>query len=160
MSLLPDSSSFTDFGGNKLDYTAPVDPTYDRSAAEVNGVFCNVAEMSRSVSRGFVRFVGGSSPTLSSWDANWKGATATLPIVAHSSTGVYTITFPSTVSDESGSASHTVNIRCVKGGLEGTTFGFVNSSASANVITVDTAKISGGFAADDLSGVTICVIFW
>src|SRR5271169_4903419 len=114
MPLLPESSSFDDFGGAKINYSDPVDDTTDRDASEVNGVFCDVAMMSRAAVRGWLRMtLSASTPTLASttsWNTTWKGSTSTPPVLARSTTGVFTITFPTTVNDENGD-SHTVNIQ-------------------------------------------------
>jgi len=111
MSLPPDTLSYSDVGGTKLEYSAVVDTSTDRSAAEVNLAFAASAAMTRtSIKAWFTFSVNGSgAPTLVSWDASWKGGTVTPPTFALIATGKYTITLPATVLDEQG-VSHSVNI--------------------------------------------------
>ncbi len=164
---LPDSDSFSTFGGAKTDYQPVENPSTDYAAAQLNPAFCDVAETTRTVPRGFVRMTCAASTgglVLVDWDAVWKGATGTLPVLGRTSTGVFTITLPTTVSDEFNSTqgltlNHTVNIRAVIGlEIEGGTFGFINGTpTSANVITVQLAG-SGG-SASDFAGTNI-VVCW
>ena len=160
MPQLPESLSFNDVGGTKNEYTAVVDSSTDRSADEVNSAFCAIAEATRTVDRGWLRFVAvadGYTPALvssSTWNTVWKGGTATSPVFGHPSTGVVTITLPTTVNDEQG-VSHTVNVQGVTGNIEGSTFGFINCDASSNVITVRTANTAG--SANNLTGSTIYI---
>ena len=114
MALPPDSLSFSDLGGTKLEYTAPVDTSTDRSANEVNLAFAAAAALTRTAVRSWLKFsINGSGvPTLVSWDASWKGGTSTPPVPWKISNGKYLITFPTTVLDEQGT-SHTINFNAV-----------------------------------------------
>jgi len=114
MSLPPDTLSYSDLGGTKIEYSAPVDTSTDRSAAEVNLAFAATAEMTRTSLRTWFKFrVNGSgAPTLVSWDASWKGGTVTPPTFALIATGKYTVTLPATVLDEQG-VSHSINLQAV-----------------------------------------------
>ena len=114
MGLPPDSLSYSDLGGTKLDYTAPVDSSTDRSATEVNAAFAATAAMTRTSIRCWLKFStdGAGAPTLISWDASWKGGTTTPPTIALSATGKYLVTLPTTVLDEQ-AVSHSVNIQAV-----------------------------------------------
>ena len=118
MSLPPDSLSYSDLGGTKTDYTAPVDSSTDRSATEVNAAFAATAAMTRTSIRCWIKFStnGAGAPTLVSWDASWKGGTTTPPTIALSATGKYLITFPATVLDEQ-AVSHSVNLQAVTGNI-------------------------------------------
>jgi hypothetical protein len=94
------------------------------------------------------------------WDAVWANATSTIPTLSRTSTGLFTITTPSVVSDEYFASvgiinNHTVNLHKANANFEGTTFGFINCSASGNVITLNTANTSG--SANDMVGVTVSI---
>jgi hypothetical protein len=98
---------------------------------------------------------------LNSWQAVWANVTVTTPILARTTTGIFTVTLPSVVSDEYDASlgitnNITVNLLGAVGGLESTTFGFINASASGNVINLHTAN-SGG-SANDLVGSIIMVV--
>ena len=158
---LPDSDSFVTYGGSKINYSAPVNPNTDYDATLLNLAFCNVAEITRTVPRAYVRFTGASTTgnlILVNWDANWKGATTTAPILARSGTGIYTITFPTEVGDENG-GSHNINFVSIYGvEIEGTVE-LVHGQASltsANIITLYTFNVSG--AAMDMVGINCNVI--
>lgn len=161
MPVLPESSSFNDFGGSKVDYSPVVDTSTDRSAQQLNDALCDVAQMSRTAIRGWVRITLSpmNNPTLvssNSWNTVWRGGTSTSPTFIRSGTGVNTITFPASVNDEQGNA-HTINIQSAQIELEGGNFGFCSTSVtSANVITIYTANTSG--SASDFSCVA-CIWF-
>lgn len=159
---LPDQFSFTNAGGAKEDYAlGPIDPLTDRVATEVNLALCAVAQSTRSIPRGYVKFTTAATTgalVLVSWDAVWKGATSTAPTLSRSSAGVFLVTFPATVSDEQGDATtHTVNIKGAVASNEDN-FGFIRCKpSSANVITVRLADTTGTPA--DLVGSNIFVMF-
>lgn len=96
------------------------------------------------------------------WWANWSNVTTTAPIPSRTTTGQFLITLPASVSDEYdaslGNANTIIlNLTAAQASMEGTTtFGFVNASASGNVISVNTANTSG--SANDLVGVTLLVV--
>lgn len=97
------------------------------------------------------------------WWAQWANVSETAPIPSRTSTGVFTFTLPTMVSNEyTASFGQTDNIpvalNAAKGSLEGSTPGFVNASASGNVITVNTFG-SGGSASDLVSSVLFLVAY-
>lgn len=141
---LPDADSLSTYGGPYANYgIGPVDPTTDLDANLFNKVIANVAMMSRMVDRCEVAFVwNGSTATVSSWEAMWKGVTTTAPTVARSSTGLFVITWPSTVQDEL-LVSHTTNLVSAFGWAQGSTAFEVQAQASANTTTVYTFTGSG-----------------
>lgn len=150
---LPESDSLDTYGGEKNDYGPVVDPTTDRAAADANKAFATVAMGSRMVPRVEVAFLGhATAPTVSAWEAVWKGTTTTAPVPAHSATGVYTLTFPSSVNDELIEA-HVVNMQRAWGQAEGATAYHVQCSVSANVVTVRVFDMAG--AANDAVGATL-----
>lgn len=161
MPSLPESISYTDLGSDKTDYSNPVNSSTDRMAAEINTAFVNTAMMTRTANRGWIRFQtdGSGNPSLvssASWNTVWRANTSAQPVLVKTGTGVMTATFPVSVTDEQ-SNSHTTNIQLVHGGLEGTVVGFINCSASANVITIRTFNVAGSAA--DLLSTNINVVF-
>jgi hypothetical protein len=95
----------------------------------------------RTLTRAYVSFVGGSSPLLSSHEAVW--GTGTAPVVTHTATGTYSITWPATVTDALGGSQY-VSIRCGWGGLTSNSAGSVNvNKNTANSVTVYTFDASG-----------------
>lgn len=157
---LPDVDSTTTYGGELFDYTASVDPTTDRPAAGANPAYTSVAMMTHTVPRALARFSpqGSGTPILAAagfqWDAVWKAATGTAPVLAHTGTGTHTITFPTTVNDEIAAgqpgylaAGHTVNFRMAMPSVEpgSTTLWQVSAVVtSPNVITVTTWSPNAG----------------
>jgi hypothetical protein len=154
---LPESISYSDVGGNKTDYSPAVNTNTDRLGTEMDTALVNIAMMTRTVNRGWIRFStdGYGVPTLTSWNACWRGNTSAQPVVARTGIGVLTATFATSVLDEQ-ALSHTTNIQLVQAASETIPLIFV-SSASANVITIKT--FDNSFAAKDGYNNIINVIF-
>ena len=156
---LPNSDSFDQLGGKKINYSQIEDPNTDVDAGQYSQMCFDVAMMTATSPRCWVRFTGGTSPVLVAHNSVWGNSAPVTPVIAHTSTGTYTITFPSTVNDGLGTPSSTitVNLRVAWDSVDG---GLFTQSARAwvtapNVISVKT-YLSG--ASDDLSGITINVI--
>lgn len=158
---LPDISSTDDYGmpdGGFVDFEIPVvDPTTDQSAAGANACMNDTAMMTHTATRAWARFAAGTSPTLAAvngHDAQWGSASGVAPVIAHSTTGVYTATWPTTVNDQLG-ATHSVNLRFAKRpNIEGSTLYFAQATmTSPNVMTIYVFNSAG--AANDATGVTI-----
>jgi hypothetical protein len=97
---------------------------------------------------------------LASW-AVWSNATSIPVTLARTTTGVFTITTPATVSDEYDASFNitnniSVSLSAAHASAEGSTPCFINASASGNVITLHTFNSSG--SANDLSGSNIVVV--
>lgn len=165
---LPDKDTFNTFGGPKTNYAAIEDATTDRDAVMANYAYCDTAMMSRMCPRAWATLVtaGTGAPTLAAtnpWEAMWKQATTTAPVLARAAVGTYTVTFPTLVLDEGttlgGSPqSHTVNFAHARGWAEsGTTSLNVQCVVtSANVITVYAFNPATG-ALVDTTGVALVV---
>ena len=153
---LPDSSSIDDFGGILSDYLiGVVDPSTDMSAAAGNSMSATVAMGSRMVPRCEVSFTGAAvAPVTVAFEAVWKSKTPTIPTAARTGTGVFTFTFPASVSDEL-LAPHVLNLTSAWGFASGGTAYHAQASASANVLTVYVFTLAG--AASDAVGATIRV---
>lgn len=159
---LPESLSYNELGGTKQDYSPVSDATTDRAANEINLTTAATSAMSRTALRGRVRFTTASTTgglVLNGWETVWKGETATLPLLARSTAGVFTITFPTSVVDEAGE-SHLVNIKDVVAGSETITVLASAVVTSANVITVTVAALSGGVVTTGDNVGTIIKVFF
>jgi hypothetical protein len=157
--------------GGFADYEIePTDPTTDWTSGNppnengtggsgANQLIADVAGMTRVSIRCWARFTAGSSPVLATTnpdDAVWGNAAGVVPVVAHSTTGVWTMTWPTTITDQFGT-TRSVNLRRARVSLEGSTLAFVQCSVtSPNVVTI--YGFSTGFSANDLtSSYTILV---
>lgn len=159
---LPDIDDADTFGGADLvDYVqAPVDSTTDRGANGVNPLVADVAAMTHTAVRAWAQFTpaGGGAPTVNKSDALWAKTSYTPPTAARTTTGVYTLTWPTQVYDEVPNGApgyvgpHALNLR-------GGTCGCAGAGAwlcsvlltSANVLTVNFYNPTTG-ALQDPSG--------
>jgi hypothetical protein len=102
---LPGSDSVDDFGGGLVDYDgiAVIDPETDRGAAGVNRMVADVSGMTHTIDRAWCQMTlnGSATPALVAYDTVWGNnpATAAAPVLARSTTGVYTMTLPLEVPD-------------------------------------------------------------
>lgn len=160
---LPEIDSLETYGGEKSNYAPVEDSSTDESADHRNLYAMNVAAMTQTAIRAWCRFVGHAvtptDPTSNVHGAVWGNGSGVKPTVARTGSGTYTITWPSTVTDEL-NEDHTVNLRCVlRPNVEGSTLYHATASVtSSNVVTVYTFNAAG--SANDAAGVTIgvCVI--
>lgn len=141
MPLLPGKMSYAEVGGTKVDYAPVVDPTTDRSAAEINNAFASAAALTRTSIRFWARFATDNSgdgylAEANSWDSVWKTNSPSNPIIAHPSTGKYTVTLPTIVKDEQQN-DQTLTFLTGWGQVEGDTFYHVQVSVTdGHVLTI------------------------
>jgi hypothetical protein len=91
------------YGGPYANYgTGVVDPTTDMDAGAGNKLMAAVSGMSLTRLATWVKFTpnGSSAPVLNLHSELWKNVGLAIPVVARSTTGTYTITYPTQVSDE------------------------------------------------------------
>ena len=142
--LPPDSLSYSDLGGTKLEYSAPVDTSTDRSAEEVNAAFAAVAAMTRTAPKAWLKFAvsGAGALTLVDWDAVWKASTVTPPVLTLVTTGKILITLPATVLDEQGE-SHSLNLKAAFASIEASTdtFSGVIYCLEPKILTANTVRL-------------------
>lgn len=166
MCPMPKSSSIVAFDGrNKVDgLIPPAIQNTDWSNPKLATAVSDVAGMGQTAPRfcGLLTLAtttgGLSMPT---WRAVWQNVTSTAPVLSRTTTGVFTVTLPSVVSDEyDGSLGITNNIAvslfACSSSLTGTSAGLVNASASGSVITIHTFNTSG--SANDLSGNQVLLV--
>jgi hypothetical protein len=159
MAGLPGIDSLSTYGDAKSNYAPVEDPTTDEDAAHRNLYAANVAAMTQTAPRAICRFVGhGTTPTDPASNVHfavWGNDVSVKPVVAHSATGVFTITWPSTITDELGE-EHSVNLVDGWPNVNGSTLYHAQVTITApNVATVYVFNSAG--AANDAVGVTIAV---
>lgn len=147
---LPDIDSITSYNGapngTLIDYSAVEDPNTDQPAAGANAQQASTAMMTRMASRAYCTFTyaSGSSAPVNEHDAVWGTGAPVLPVVARSSAGIFTITWPTTVSDALG-ATRSVNFRRGWPNIEAAgvvLVGYVKRN-SANVLQINIVNGSG-----------------
>lgn len=110
---LPSVDAFSSFVTvDELTDFAPVtDPTTDVPASAMNILMANSAMSSRMMPRAYVVWQwDGAAVEIIEHDAVWGNSFAVQPTVVHSSTGLYTITWPATVADALGD-NHNINLK-------------------------------------------------
>lgn len=156
---LPDVDDLSTYGGALANYAPIEDATTDEDAAWRNKYAANVAGMTQTACRAWCTFLGHASaptdPASNVHGAVWGDDVSVKPTVARTGTGVFTVTWPSTVTDELAEV-HTVNLRRCWANVEGATAYFVTTTVTAaNVVTLRVFNSSA--AANDAAGVTFTV---
>jgi len=116
---LPNSSSINAYGSGVLVDAVPlVDPTSEIGASALNPLRNDVSAMTATSPRLIFQYKGTSGTpavtTSATWtagnDSHWGNAFAVQPVMARTSTGIYTVQLPASVSDQIGN-TNLVNIR-------------------------------------------------
>lgn len=160
---LPSVASLSDYGGVKQNFAEVTDPVNDEDADDRNDYVGDVAGMTQTVARAWVRFVGNATtptdPVSNVHGAVWGNLVGVKPAVTRTGTGVFLITWPTTTNDDVGTA-HTTAIRGVqRPNLESSTLYHAQAVVtSANTVTV--YIFNSGGSANDAVGVTINVAVW
>lgn len=160
MAVIPDVDSLATYGGALENYgIGVIDPLTDRDALAMNRALATVAGMSHTAIRAWCRFTTAATTggmVLVSHDAVWGNGSSVAPVLARSSAGVFTVTWPTTVTDELG-VSHAVSFRCsLRPNVSSSTCYHANAvRTSANILTVYTFLANG--TADDIAGTTVNV---
>jgi len=157
----PAIDALATYGGALANYAPIVDPTTDRDADAANQAYASTAAMTHTATQAWARFVtSATTPTLAvtnSNDAAWGNSTPYQPAPTRSTTGIFLLTWPTTIIDELG-ATHTINFRWAEVSIEGaaTMSGFARCVVTApNVVRVHVFDTT--FAAADLAGKTLLV---
>lgn len=155
----PAKDTIAGYGGVLNDYAAVVDPTTDRPAAGSNQAYGTAAAMTHNAAKAFARVVLAASTgalalaSSNGHDAAWGSSAPVVPTLVRTALGVFTITWPATITDEIG-ATQSVFFRYAQGTVEGASAYLLTSSVTAaNVVTLYAWTTAG--AASDLVGVTI-----
>jgi hypothetical protein len=155
MAGVPDIDDFTaTYGGAKSNYWPVEDPTTDEDAAVRNLYAMNVAYMTGMCPRAWVRFTGAATTgamILVAHQSLWGNAVGVAPTLARTSAGLYTITWPTTVTDQLGTV-HTLNFRGSWTNVRdlSATWNDNSNITSANVCTVQMRNQAG--TATDTTG--------
>jgi len=156
---LPDTATIDSYGGVKVNFGPIEDPTTDRDAALASDAYGDVAGMTQTAFRTFVRFTcaTGVAPALAEHWAVWgnQPLTVTPPTPGRTGAGVFTMTWPATTTDALGVTRSTA-LRSAICSVEGAAFKFAQASVIApNVVQIDCGLINGTH--DDLNGVTLAL---
>jgi|GEM_PF-2208077 len=145
--LLPDTAGVSTFGGNEYaDEDAVVDPETEVSATYLNRMTTQLAASAYTQHRAWARVsVTATVPTLEDHAAVWGDTPAVAPVVARTSAGIFTLTWPTSVDDlQATPEAHSVNIRAVVGhSIDGASALVPRwTITSANVLTVTIHNLS------------------
>lgn len=155
---LPGIDDIDDLGGVKENEAPIEDITRELDAAHINKLEANVAMATRTQPRAWARLTLAATTgamVLESHMAVWGSASGDAPVVARSTTGVFTVTWPTDVEDELG-VTHTTNLRAAWASVEGATpYQHTETVTAANVVTIRMFTASG--VADDAAGVKVNV---
>ena len=160
---LPDQDDYlSTYGGSKINYAPPEDPTTDEDAGIRNQYVANVAMMTLTAVRALALFTPAATTgtmALVSHAANWGNSATVAPVLNRVAAGVYTLTWPATVIDALG-LSHTTNFRFVTCNVRGSGTPWIYNAAitSANVVTVWTYSSAG--AATDPATTNVDVVVY
>lgn len=158
---LPDIADVDTYGGLKVNHAPLVDSSKQETANNRNEYVADVAALTNTGLRGWCAFDPGASvgdPATNVHGAMWGSAAPVKPTPSKNSTGNYTITWPTTVTDALG-VVHTTNIRRALWNVEGTTFVHVQvTPATANTVTVLMFDAAG--SATDGGASTIVTVYY
>jgi hypothetical protein len=148
MTALPNSSNINTYGAQtKINYQnlPPADPTTDWDNTLLAPGLCDVANMTLTSPRFQISLTLAASTgalVINNWFSVWQNATNTAPIIAQTSTGIFTITLPLSVSDQytqsiGQPSAIPVNLTQAISSFAGNGFfGFCNISCATNVLTL------------------------
>jgi hypothetical protein len=147
MAGLPDIDTLSTYGGAKEDYAPVEDASTDLSASHWNLLAMSVAGVTQTACRAWCTFVGhGTTPTDPSSNVHgsvWGNVLGVKPVVARTGGGIYTITWPTSITDELGQ-SHSVALRRSWGSAEGpAAFIVTTTMTSSNIITLRVFDAAG-----------------
>lgn len=155
---LPGTATIATYGGVKVDSAPIEDPTTNLSADEWTACAADVAMMTRTALRAWIKFTGATytsgtqSITIVGRSAMW-GASEDVA-VTQTSAGSYSITYPTTIVDETGVSKTLglIDVIAAKAFVYPVTW---TGHASANVAQV---KLYRAGALDSCDGDTITVV--
>lgn len=161
---LPDRDDYAIVGGEITDYQPAEDASTDLPALADAIARCNVAAMSRVVTRAYAAFTtNGTTCTLLDCDGCWPSGTfggPNAPTVTRTGLGLYTVTWPTTITDERG-VTHNLNLRRGLGDIEPGSSPpaiFVHVSCpTPNTASVEAINTNTGTVWDPTSAIVVTV---
>lgn len=146
-SHLPNASTASNYDAlNKINDQdlPPTDHTLDWDNPSLASAVCDVAGLTQTALRFWCRLTLNTTTggmVLNEWHAVWGNVTVTAPVPARVSTGVFTLTLPTTVSNEYDASfgttnNITVNLKTGFANMESAVSAGLNVSCSGNVITI------------------------
>ncbi len=154
---LPAIYTLSTYGGAMANYAPVEDPTTDRDATAANQAYASAAAATHTTPRAWARFTAAASTgamVLVAHDAVW--GTSVPPTLARTSAGIFTVTWPATITDELGTVQ-TVALRAATATYEGAVAYFAGASATVNIATINVGLGTTG-ALNDAVGVNILVV--
>lgn len=163
---LPNIADVDTYGGELQNAGEVEDPTTDQDADAFNEMKADCAGMTHTAPRALFRFLGHATTPADPasgfiHDALWGSTAGVKPSAAKGGTGIYTCTWPTTVTDELGNDVD-LNLRVAKAWVE--VSGSTRYSAHARVTAANEVEvrvfIDGGAGADtldDAAGLAIVV---
>jgi hypothetical protein len=154
---VPDVDDLATLGGVMTDYAPVEDATCDMAAAFDNKVRANVAAMTQTADRAEVHFVTAAAGPFAATAhfSLWGNSPAVAPVITRAALGRFTITWPTSATDELGVA-HTVNLVGGRANAQSTTFAQAQVvKTAANVVDVYLFDAAG--AASDFVGTVLDV---
>ena len=161
---LPDVDSLATAGGALKDYSPPIDPTTDRSAAGANTAYANQAAATHTTTRAIarVKWNGTSAPTILWHDEVWNNGSNPAPTVQRVGVGQMLLIQANgasggTVVDEipsnmpgGGSNPHTLNLQVGWANCEGAPYmGAVGISSPSTIAMNIYGFVTGGATFQD-----------
>jgi hypothetical protein len=158
MSGLPDKSTLSTYGGVLVNARPVENGATDQSASAGNQAMADCAGMTRTSTRAWARFTTAATLgalVLNSWDAVYGEVVSNAaPTFIKGSTGLFSVVFPSTITDAL-SVVHPLNFQRCGVMVEGSTLFLAQAGFVANAVTV--AVWTTGFALTDAVGTVIHV---
>ena len=163
--VLPSISDLASFGGPKSNLTQVVDPVTDEDADDRNAAFANAAAVSHTLWRAWCSFYADNPPTDpvgTVHDAVWGGDVSVKPTVARTSAGLFTVTWPATITDLF-AQSQSVSMRgsgalvnfAGTGGI--VPHAITERNASPNVVTVRLYDLASGTPATPVDAASVLI---
>lgn len=147
--VLPDKADLDTFGGVFQNADAVVDPETEMAAAYMNRMIAQLAMVSHTLPRAWVRVTAGIAPSAADHDAVWGDGAGVAPTLARTGTGVYTVTWASAYDDLQDQAEeHQLTLRAASVSVSHSGAARIPqwTLTSATVVTVNVYDAAGAAA--------------
>lgn len=156
--VLPDNDDYASLGGGITNAYPVANPQTDIDAAKLCKLIANVASMVGTSWRAWA-LVDLSTIAIASHGSQWGDDLSVKPVPSKLSTGVYAITWPTSIVDDLG-ASHTLALRAAArpGVVSATLYHAQIASVVANVVTFNVWNAAGALAYPSPASVFVAVL--